>query len=334
MTVSVAVMQQVRPSTKRPSMSPISNLSSTSLLPPPSVLKRRRPFRRLVVALLFCAIICFVFLLLPYILPNLLRITTTVTVALSNFIIPSSSLISISQFRRLSRRTLRLYQRQLHLHPLSSRAITAAVIFFIADTAAQLLNRPKQRPLLASFSIPRLCRYTSYGLIIMGPFLYIWYTAMNEYGPPDDLRGSLIKCLFDQLTLEPLCISLYILFDGILCQRGMKEINKTLSSKFLSLWFKNAVFWMPENFANYYIGTPDLRVVFANLCSLFWNIYFSSKVNRTAVIGNHERKHESIQDIEEVRSNSNSTSQDIRRTTKSVSQANAIKGARPDIAIK
>ena len=334
MTVSVAVMQQTRPSTKRPSMSPVSNLSSTSILPPPSVLKRRRPASRLVVALLICATICFVFFLLPSILPNLLRIATTITATLSNLLIRLSPFSSIPHFRRLSRRTLRLYQRQLHLHPLSSRAITAAVIFFIADLAAQFLNRPKQRPLLASFSIPRLFRYTSYGFIFMGPFLYIWYTAMNEYGPPDDLRGSLIKCLFDQLTLEPLCISLYILFDGILCQRGMKEIKKSLSSKFLSLWFKNAVFWMPANFANYYIGTPDLRVVFANLCSLFWNIYFSSKVNRATVIGNHERKHESVQDIEEVRSNSNNTSQDIRRTTKSVSQANATKGLRPDIVIK
>lgn len=173
------------------------------------------------------------------------------------------------------RRLLRLYQRQLHLHPLLSRALTAALIFFIADTLAQLLKRPR-----APFSLPRLFRYSLYGLIIMGPFLYLWYALMNEYGPDDDLRGSLQKCIFEQVTLEPICISVYIIYDGFLCRRGWLETKRALDRQFFPLFFKNAVFWLPANFANYYIGTPDLRVVFANLCSLFWNIYFSTKVNR------------------------------------------------------
>eukprot|EP00177_Eucheuma_denticulatum_P004358 GFKZ01007919.1.p1 GENE.GFKZ01007919.1~~GFKZ01007919.1.p1 ORF type:complete len:305 (-),score=28.30 GFKZ01007919.1:271-1185(-) len=176
------------------------------------------------------------------------------------------------------RRILRLYQRQLHLHPLLSRALTAGLIFFIADTLAQLLKRPR-----SPFSPPRLFRYSLYGFIVMGPFLYLWYALMNEYGPEDDLRGSLQKCLFEQFTLEPICISLYIIYDGLICRRGWHETRRALDRQFLPLFFKNAVFWLPANFANYYIGTPDLRVVFANLCSLFWNIYFSTKVNRIAL---------------------------------------------------
>lgn len=103
---------------------------------------------------------------------------------------------------------------------------------------------------------------------------------MNEYGPDDDFKGALIKCLFEQITLEPICISLYMLYDGVLCRQSWSSIRDTLERQFFPLWAKNAIFWLPANFANYYIGTPDLRVVFANLCSLFWNIYFSAKVNR------------------------------------------------------
>ncbi|CAN8070173.1 unnamed protein product [Agarophyton chilense] len=186
------------------------------------------------------------------------------------------------EFRRISRRTLRLYQRQLHLHPLSSRAITAGIIFFIADIFAQFLSSSKTTSLCYEFQFDRLFRYSLYGLIVMGPFLFVWYEAMHMYGPADDLQGSLVKCVFEQITLEPCCIIMYIVYDAIICRRGFLSARKTLASKFLPLWFKNAVFWLPANFANYYIGTPDLRVVFANLCSLFWNIYFSGNVNRSA----------------------------------------------------
>ncbi|CDF36743.1 unnamed protein product [Chondrus crispus] len=193
------------------------------------------------------------------------------------------SLLHLSQHtRRVAKRTLRLYQRQLHLHPLLSRAITAGVIFFIADFLAQVLNR-RANPKPPAFSFTRLLRYTVYGLIAMGPFLYLWYALMNEYGPEDDISGSLIKCIFEQITLEPICISMYIIYDGFVCRRGWSPVRKALDAQFFPLWFKNAVFWLPANFANYYIGTPDLRVVFANLCSLFWNIYFSSKVNKMSV---------------------------------------------------
>ncbi|PXF47171.1 PXMP2/4 family protein 4 [Gracilariopsis chorda] len=191
------------------------------------------------------------------------------------------SAFSPHHVRRFSRRTLRLYQRQLHLHPLSSRAVTAAIIFFIADVFAQFLSSPRSASLCFAFQFDRLFRYTLYGLVVMGPFLYVWYEAMHQYGPDDDLRGSLVKCLFEQITLEPCCIIMYIGYDAIICRRGLATARQTLAAKFLPLWFKNAVFWLPANFANYYIGTPDLRVIFANLCSLFWNIYFSGNVNRS-----------------------------------------------------
>lgn len=126
---------------------------------------------------------------------------------------------------------------------------------------------------------------------------------MNRFGPEDDFRGSLLKCLFEQLTLEPLCIILYIVYDGFICRRGLAETKRKLSAQFFPLWFKNAFFWLPANFANYYIGTPELRVIFANLCSLFWNIYFSGKINmgevpfsrhheqqqKNASLSNHDR---------------------------------------------
>lgn len=135
----------------------------------------------------------------------------------------------------------------------------------------------------------------------MGPFLYVWYTMMNAYGPDDDFSGSLQKCLFEQLTLEPICIAMYIVYDALLRRTGVAGVTSGLATTFLPLWLKNAIFWLPANFANYYIGTPDLRVAFANLCSLFWNIYFSGKVNSVkAPFGSRAKAGDSKGDVLEA----------------------------------
>lgn len=145
---------------------------------------------------------------------------------------------------------------------------------------------------------------------------------MTHYGPPDDLSGSLLKCLFEQFTLEPICIAMYIVYDAIICRRGVRVVTNTLSQKFLPLWFKNAVFWLPANFANYYIGTPDLRVIFANLCSLFWNIYFSAKVNSIPinpftddVFLNHDRQPISYSKLSHPRSSVPAASRPLQPIT-------------------
>lgn len=173
------------------------------------------------------------------------------------------------------RRALHWYLRMLHVRPLLARALSAALIFLVADLTAQKCT---SHPLC----LHRLLRYSSYGGLIVGPFLYGWYSAMNAYAPRDDAPAALAKCLFEQITLEPFCIVLYIVYDGLLCRRGWRGIVRRTRIAFFPLWFKNAVFWMPANFFNYYIATPDLRVIFSNLCSLFWNAYFSSKINQAS----------------------------------------------------
>lgn len=178
---------------------------------------------------------------------------------------------------RIWRRFFHWYLRVLHVRPLCVRSISAGIIFFFADVLAQRLAPVRgQRSALCA---ARLARYSAYGALVMAPFLYAWYTVMGVLVPRDDLPAALAKCVFEQFTLEPFCIVMYIVYDAVVCSRGWRAASRKIASAFFPLWVKNAVFWMPANFCNYYIATPDLRVVFANLCSLFWNAYFSSKIN-------------------------------------------------------
>lgn len=182
--------------------------------------------------------------------------------------------------RRYARRALHAYQRLLHIYPLMSRSISAGFIFLTADSIAQILSRPRHKHLLSSFSLKRALRYSLYGLIIMGPLLYVWYNMMHKFGPPDDMQGAMLKSIFEEITLEPLCIFLYMVYDAVINKRTYRQFKHTFQTRFHTLWFINSLYWLPANFANYYVGTPDMRVLFANTCSLFWNVYFADKASK------------------------------------------------------
>lgn len=208
------------------------------------------------------------------------------TSSLPTFLTSPSRAISVGGYvawftaKRHARRLLHDYQRLLHIYPLASRAISAGIVFFCADSIAQFLNRPKHRPFSSTYSFGRNFRYGMYGLVLLGPLLYAWYGLMHRYGPPDTLRGSIEKALIESFTLEPVCIIIYICYDGIVYQRPLSYVKRTLRTRLFPTWVNQCVFWFPANFSNYYIGTPDMRVIFSNLCSLLWNIYFSAKASR------------------------------------------------------
>lgn len=113
----------------------------------------------------------------------------------------------------------------------------------------------------------------------MGPFLFAWYEMMNRIWPDVGLLQSLLKCLCEQVSLEPICIVMYLVYDGVVRGRGWGYCRKRVEKEFGGLLIKNALFWLPANFCNYYLGTQELRVVFSNLCAFFWNVYFSARVN-------------------------------------------------------
>jgi len=105
---------------------------------------------------------------------------------------------------------------------------------------------------------------------------------MHRFAPGDSFQGACVKAIFEQCTLEPICIFVYMIYDGIMQRKSVSEIRYNIKTQFFGLWMKNAMFWVPGNFSNYYWGTPELRVVFANMCSFWWNTYFSICMARFA----------------------------------------------------
>lgn len=219
--------------------------------------------------------------------------------------------IGLQTWRMSTERNMQAYRYLLDTNPLITRALTTGLLFFLADLIAQYLNADKNsgdnsvssvsssngsitdRTQLGtvdsqdefegerspSWIWTRSLRYAAYGLVIVGPFLHWWYELTYRYAPSNSFRWALAKAVFESLTLQPLGIVLHMVYDFVVRRRSYTQLRQTLKSKFLLFWSANIIYWTPANFANYYIGSQQMRVAFSNLCHVLWHVYFSEHLN-------------------------------------------------------
>lgn len=84
----------------------------------------------------------------------------------------------------------------------------------------------------ASFSFHQNIRNVNHGLSIMEPLLYVWCEFLNRYGLPDYLRGSLMKDVFEAMTMETFCVDyLYFTLNRFY---NFNEIRRVHSKCFVS----------------------------------------------------------------------------------------------------
>lgn len=211
--------------------------------------------------------------------------------------------IGLREWRTSTERNMQAYLYLLDKNPLVTRALTAGLLFFLADLIAQHLNADNKYSGTStstgasstdcvdsqdefegerspSWVWTRSLRYAGYGLVIVGPFLHWWYELTYRYAPNNSFRWALAKAVFESVTLQPLGIALYMVYDSVVRRRSFTQLRQAAKSKFLLFWSANVIYWGPANFANYYISTQQMRVAFSNSCYILWHIYFSDHLNR------------------------------------------------------
>lgn len=262
-------------------------------------------------------------------LPFTLAVLVLATILLScvNFLYAAGKFRNVSQlqsrvhiglqaWRTSTERNMQAYRYLLDTNLLMTRALTAGLLFFLADLITQYLNAHNKNSgsgssLSSSLSSSgssssitdrtqldtvdsqdefdgerspswvwtRSLRYAAYGLVIVGPFLHWWYELTYRYAPGNSLRWALAKAVFESLTVQPLGIALHMVYDSVVRRRSYTHLRQVVKSKFLLFWSANVIYWTPANFANYYIGSQQMRVAFSNSCYVIWHMYFSEHLN-------------------------------------------------------
>ncbi|RCV27206.1 hypothetical protein SEVIR_5G309000v4 [Setaria viridis] len=173
------------------------------------------------------------------------------------------------------------------------QAVTAACLTFTGDTIAQVRGRivdrrrrgtePDSKELIPDILLNhdwlRALRMTSYGFLLYGPGSHAWYQFLDRCMPKQTFVNLSTKVILNQILLGPCVIAIVFawnnLWSGKLSELPSKYQNDALPA--LLYGFR---FWIPVSVVNFGMIPLPARVAFMSSCSIFWNFYLSTTMNK------------------------------------------------------
>jgi len=191
------------------------------------------------------------------------------------------------------------YQGCLHAHPFKTKALTTACITGLSDVLLQLYehNSSKKTSLarrhdacadvrpaswLNRIDLPqlnpiRVLTLSAVGLVYSGPLNHFWFAALEKcVRIRHQVGAAVIKLAFDQMMFVPVAISGYMITRGIFEQKSLPQIHTQLEEKLWLAATQAWQFWPVVNMISFSIIPVIYRVLFGNLCAVFWNAKLSA----------------------------------------------------------
>lgn len=175
---------------------------------------------------------------------------------------------------------------------------TAALLAGVGDAIAQRLEGTTT---MAGFAWRRFAALIFVNVVYIVPLLSVLYAANDKLvGERTAKHGELSRTgamlAVDQLLHAPLCILGFyyafslsaLLFGAEPFPRGTvtgwagvwRATNSEVRAKFWETLVKNWQVWVLPQLLNFALVPPRLRLVFANVVALVWNVVISVMVNR------------------------------------------------------
>lgn len=193
------------------------------------------------------------------------------------------------------------YNDWITTQPLITKSVTSAIILGLADATAQsieLRQLEKQRvraseqiPLVEpskslekhlkqlKFSFPRVARFSSLGLFLIGPWNHYYYKVLDA-AIPSDLSNpwtftNLGKVAIDQGLQAPFFTVFIILYLNYLSTFNLATAVSNLKQQYITTILDNWKLWVPATALNFALIPDDYRVLYLNCVFFFWSIYLS-----------------------------------------------------------
>jgi len=197
----------------------------------------------------------------------------------------------------------RAYRWALQAHPFKTKALTTSGITGLSDVLLQFYEKgssQEDRCLLGmqgatvvqnavdmqgasvpSFRLPdvewsRTLTLAAVGFFYSGPVNHIWFATLEKFvRTQNHMRSVSLKLMIDQALFVPSAISGYMIVRGFFEQKTLPQIHQQLEEK-LSVATQAAwQFWPMVNIVSFSLVPLMYRVLFGNVCALFWNAKLS-----------------------------------------------------------
>lgn len=152
------------------------------------------------------------------------------------------------------------YLALLHSHPMTTKSVTAGILNGVGDVIAQCtVDRDKP------FDMKRLSIFTFVGVVMVGPALHAWYSALGRLASVGGGVSVPLRVAIDQLAFAPVFLS--VLVSGIMALEGHgAEVAGKLRRDLFTIVRSNWAVWVPFQVVNFRFVPIHLQV----RKGLFW----------------------------------------------------------------
>lgn len=179
------------------------------------------------------------------------------------------------------------YVRLLHSHPLKTKALTSAFITSLSDVGLQLYEgRGQLRAATAGATTSaepfrlngaRTGILSAVGLFYSGPVNHFWFSILERLVTTSNRWAAAgLKLVIDQTCFAPCVIAGYMTVRGALEGRSAASIAERLQDRWSDAVVACYQFWPAANMLAFAYVPVMYRVLYGNMCAIFWNARLSS----------------------------------------------------------
>lgn len=109
-----------------------------------------------------------------------------------------------------------------------------------------------------------------------GVLTHFWYVYLDKIIPGASFPVVMKKLVLDQIICSPLIILNMFVVVGFFEKKTCSEIIDEIKNKSVTLYIAEWVVWPPAQFINFYLIPSRFRILYDNIISFGYDIYYSS----------------------------------------------------------
>ena len=173
------------------------------------------------------------------------------------------------------------YLHKLEQRPILTKSISSMFLVGAGDAITQTFVHPQ-----STYDYVRTAKMASYGLIMIGPTLHLWYKVLDRYvarkypanyvqTKREKTMNAIRQMVVDQTLFAPLALVQFLGYMGLIEGKPIQSIVDKLKVDMMPTLVANWYLWPAVQMINFALIPLQYRVLFVNSVSIVWNAYLS-----------------------------------------------------------